>query len=96
MRMQGRDFDYVAEALKVPWIIWNTVTVDEKNNNSAAWQERMKVMPKTVPYAEDLFNFWRDRKINDFSDYDYVMAEYKIVPINEHEFSLTMVARSLD
>ena len=60
-----------------------------------AYHKRMKMMTKTLPYAEPMLDFWKRRKIEDFGQYKYLMGEYKLIPLEGYTFSLRIEARSI-
>jgi len=90
------DLDVLREALRVPWIIWNATIFGKEKENKVDFNRRMKLLTQTMPGAEGLLDFWKDRKQEKFSKYEYLMGEYQLIPISKGEFTLRIEARSID
>lgn len=92
----AKNLEFISDALRVPWMIWNATLLEEKRKGSQmAYHKRMKMMTKTLPYAEPMLDFWKRRKIEDFGQYKYLMGEYKLIPLEGYTFSLRIEARSI-
>lgn len=92
----AQNLEFIEEAFRVPWMIWNSVVLEEKKKNQPAWHNRMKMMARSLPYTESLLDFWRRRKVEHFDQYKYLMGNFKLVPRKGYTFSLKMEARSIN
>lgn len=90
----AKNLIFIDQALRVPWMVWNTVVLEEQKKSQTAWHKRMNVMTRQLPFAKPLLDFWIKRKIESFNQYKYLMGEYKLMPLEGHTFSLKIEARS--
>ncbi len=88
------DLDELDHALRVPWMIWNACIYDRAGGKKGAGAiaEMKKQMPGDRN-LRDMFLFFEQRKKNDFSQYNYLMGEYELVPKGKGEFNLRMESR---
>jgi hypothetical protein len=81
------------ECLKVPWIVWNSIVLDQTKKSKVAWVGSTKMHAKGAPAGDVLIEFWRQRKIKLFDDYRYLMGDFKVIPTAKGAFTLRMESR---
>jgi len=82
------------KSLKVPWSVWNSTVMDQRQQNNIAWFGSLKLQAKRAPLGEVFIEFWKKRKIEEFDDYRYLMGDFKIIPTGKGEFTLRMESRN--
>ncbi|MCB9026148.1 MAG: hypothetical protein H6625_07525 [Bdellovibrionaceae bacterium] len=92
----AQNLTFIDQALRVPWMIWNTVVLEEQKKNQTAWHKRINIMTRQLPFAKPLLDFWVKRKVESFNQYKYLMGEYKLIPLEGYTFSLKIESRSIN
>ncbi len=81
------DLKIIANALKVPWAVWNLSLL---NQGIAEYPKEMK-----ENYDNKWIKLFEERKRNDFDDYKYFMGDFKLISQKNGDFILKMETREL-
>ena len=85
----------IEKALRIPWTVWNATLLDEKNSVKNSRLEDVEELAKNVQGGFEMISFFKVRKKLHFSDYQYLMGDFALVPDVNHGFILRMEARKL-
>lgn len=88
--------DEIEEILKLPWIVWNAVIMQEKKNKIDFMASIRLAIKNLSVGANTLIESMLERKLKKFARYRYMLGDFKL-RFNEsgQEMILTMETRAI-
>ena len=85
------------ETMRIPWLIWNSYTVDVEGNSKVDCRTSLKVVINQAPEPiKELINNMAKERETTFKKYDYAIGDFKIsTGPNTHEKKLRAESRQL-
>jgi hypothetical protein len=90
----SKELKILEKCLTVPWTIWNSTVLDQKKKSSIAWMGSVKIQSQGFPGGEKLIEFWKQRKLKHFGEYQYLMGDFKVIPTGKGAFTLRIEAHT--
>lgn len=88
------NLEEVQAALRIPWIVWNScVLKTSKNKKKNNFANELKKITDTEKEFQLMVSFFTQRKENDFSEFNYLMGEYQLIPKGKDGFNLRMESK---
>jgi len=67
------------DILKVPWMIWNSIVLNQTGASELACLASIRLMTRRMPQpVKDILQFMVDRKKKLYADYYYLLGDYKV------------------
>ncbi len=64
--------------VKIPWLIWNSIVAEQNQRNNMNFLAEMDLLMGPIPpIIKELIDFMKQRKRNDFAQYQYYLGEYQ-------------------
>ncbi len=89
------DLNKISISLRVPWMIWNACVYDQSGKKGHSMLAEIKNQVGVDQNFKNMVRFLEERKKKEFSQYNYLMGDYELIPKENGEFNLRMESRLL-